>query len=81
MSYARYGEDSQCYVIGTSTHFECLGCRITGEVFPDGKRYGQFLTKKAADMVAHLEEHREQGWVVPQYAIDRLKTEVDFLND
>ncbi len=79
MSYARHGgpdSDSEVYVIRTiGGHIECLGCRISGEPAADGLRYGFFCATDEADMIAHLERHREQGWKVPQRAIDRLRSE------
>lgn len=79
MSYARFdGRESEVYVIATGGGMiECLGCRITGDPSSDGIRYGYFAVNRPEFMLEHLLEHREQGWKVPEYALERLKREVE----
>lgn len=64
MSYARIGFDSDVYVIHSV--FGGMLCYCNGEVGP--------MTRQ--EMVEHLLEHRAEGWVVPQRALDRLYREI-----
>jgi len=68
MSYCRFGDDSDVYVYATfEDTYECCACRLS-------INWGH---KTAADMIAHLEKHRATGHLVPQYAIDRLRGDID----
>lgn len=64
MSYCRIGGDSDVYVIHSV--FGGMVCYCDGEVGPMSRR----------EMVEHLLQHREEGWLVPQRALDRLYREI-----
>lgn len=74
MSYCRWGEDgSSVYVIGAYTNLEkssvylwCVECEREGAV-----------CKTAAEMLQHLQAHRERGDTVPERAFERLREEVE----
>lgn len=77
MSYCRFSEESDVYVIATSDGkkplWECVGCSLTKE------NYGKTVHTRTA-MLCHLSHHKGIGDKVPQRAIDRLKkerTEID----
>lgn len=70
MAYIRLNEEgSQVYVLMTSEHhcLSCLSCSLT----PEGN--GEFLTRTTAEMIGHLERHREAGSLVPDVAFERLR--------
>lgn len=74
MSYCRFGEDSDVYVFENIVgRLECCGC--------DLREHGSFLTKSRTAMLAHLDEHRATGHLVPDYALERLRAELDELGD
>ena len=82
MSYARFGPGSDVYVFATTITdrtgggekrvIECCNCVFVSrdeqgnctEPFP------QFATRKG--ILAHLERHRDAGWLVPDSAITRI---------
>lgn len=66
MSYCRWGEDSDVYVIGEGDCLCCCACGIGISV--------RFKTR--TQMIEHLEQHRKDGDKVPQYAIERLFDEI-----
>ena len=67
MSYARWGSDSNVYVFETCDGvFECCNCDLT----PDNKL---FETPRA--IIAHLNEHRAKGELVPDYTYEQIKEE------
>lgn len=66
MSYCRNnGDDSDVYVIPTERG---LVCYTHNEPFECGH--------DPAAMIAHLEQHRADGYKVPEYAFERLRAEV-----
>ena len=54
---------------------ECCGCGITDAETFRTKGYPAFDTKK--DALEHLYEHRKVGDLVPEYAIDKLKEQIE----
>ena len=67
MAFARFGRDSDVYVYEDSRGgFTCERCPVVGQ---------QFGCPTAAQMVAHLLEHRKTGDRVPEEAIDELKND------
>lgn len=63
MSYARWAEDCNVYVYESAGGgVVCHGCG----------RGRDFHTDDTAQMVAHLEMHRDSGWLVPQDVIDSV---------
>lgn len=66
MSYCRFGEDSDVYLIRSSAGYECM--------LSDGRTGFLVETQKAA--LAALLGLRSDGLKVPQSAIDRLKREI-----
>ncbi len=69
MSYARWGEEgSAVYVFGTGHGIVCMHCKLA----PFEEDYA---VKSPAEMLAHLERHRQKGDVVPERAFERLREE------
>ena len=69
MAYIRLTEEgSQVYVFMSSDHhcLTCLSCSLT----PEGN--GEFLARTTAEMITHLERHKEAGQMVPDVAFERL---------
>lgn len=69
MSYARTGYDSDVYVIMTiSGVLECISCPNLGQ--------GEVWSCSTFDeMIEHLEHHREDGYMVPDAALEQLKAD------
>ncbi len=65
MSYARLGPDSDVYIVSTGDTVTCTWCKL----------HGDFEADRVA-MLEHLKRHVEAGHKVPDYALDRLRTEV-----
>lgn len=69
MSYARWGEDSKVYVYAScGGGIECCGCWLD----EDGNSVN-FQT--SGDMIAHLDEHREKGHLVPNYTYEEIRSD------
>lgn len=71
MSYARFGDDSDVYVIPTESAFdkvnprhECMACRLL-----EGKTFVSYSEEEA---IEHLRQHVIAGHKVPEYAFERL---------
>lgn len=64
MSYCRYSDDSDVYVISSGRYIFTCFCHPT------------FVCKTRQEMLAHLQEHIANGDKVPQRAIDRLNKEI-----
>ena len=76
VSYIRFGEGgSDLYVYSDGEQFHCCGClfktRDTGDAFASAV----FATRE--DILQHLLDHREEGHVVPDAAIERLQAEIE----
>lgn len=72
MSYARFGTDSSVYVfLDVSGYFNCCGCRLAPGVATSTH------APTTAEMLAHLEEHRAAGHLVPDYCLDGLRDDRD----
>lgn len=78
MSYARWGQDgSSVYVyrsivddpVKTPLLFHCCCCTMVQQ------GWCGFYAHSWAEMIAHLEEHRERGDCVPDYVFEALKRE------
>ena len=72
MSYVRFTADgSDVYVFSThyqgSDAIECCGCNIAPSGF--------FYAKTPQEMIEHLMQHRQEGDCVPEFALDRLRSE------
>jgi len=70
VAYIRWTEEgSQVYVIMASDQvcLTCLSCSLS----PEGN--GKFLARTTAEMIAHLEQHKEAGQIVPDVAFERLR--------
>jgi hypothetical protein len=75
MSYARMnGFDSQVYIYHHYMGFiECCGCSLTE---PEGSEdFGFFKANTAREILAHMDEHRAVGDLVPDRAYERIKEE------
>lgn len=72
MSYARFGNDSDVYVIGSKLSNESDGwvcyCWSTGVGFAE---FGRLI-----HLQTHLEWHVSQGQKVPQRCLDRVAKEL-----
>ena len=78
MSYVRFGKDSDVYVYHHYQGFlECCGCILD----PEGEGWSFPSFKTRSEMITHLEEHKKAGHDVPEYAIDRLKEEIETIGD
>jgi hypothetical protein len=64
MSYCRWGEGSDVYVyLDVNGHLCCCGCQLNEGWYYDSTR----------QMLAHLEEHKKAGHLVPEYAAEGLR--------
>lgn len=76
MSYCRLTPDSDVYVYRSSAGYVCHDCTLSGRKFII-EATGEVILTTPAEMIAHLELHREAGDRVPQYAMDELEGECD----
>jgi hypothetical protein len=70
VAYIRWTEEgSHVYVImaGDQLCLTCLRCSLS----PEGN--GEFLARTTVEMIAHLEQHRDAGQIVPDVAFERLR--------
>ena len=65
MSYARRGPDSDVYVFDDGNLIVCEHCSLLGT-----------FESRPAEMLAHLQRHVEADHRVPDYAIERLRGEL-----
>lgn len=73
VSYARFTYDSDVYVFYSVDHmYECCGCCL---------RSTSFCCGTAKEMIEHLEQHRVVGHKVPEYALERLRQDVEEADD
>jgi hypothetical protein len=72
VSYARFGWDnSDVYVfLSVGGHLECCGC-----VLAEYRTSPRFTT--TAEMIQHLDKHRETGHTVPDDCYERLLAEAE----
>ena len=91
MSYSRFGCDgSDVYVFTSSVGLECCGCILQERQWVDDPNWPIFhgylravgeivphVFDSNAGMIAHLEQHREAGHVVPENALERLRDPKD----
>lgn len=88
MSYARFGWDgSDVYVFRSNLGLECCGCLLQQREWVRDKSrvIGGYLKAVGeivphtfdtpAEMLTHLDLHREKGHTVPQDCIDQLRSE------
>lgn len=66
MSYARWENGSNVYIIGTDRGLECVLCRLLPE----------FVTRSRSAMLEHLKLHRQSGDGVPSCADVKLMSEI-----
>lgn len=71
MSYATLNDRSNVYVLksASSGQLECIGCALATSS-------SIVRCETPAHMMAHLEEHRKHGQMVPRAAIARLTREM-----
>lgn len=82
MSYCRFGWDgSNVYVYETTDgKIECCCCALCLSPRPENLLGVEcFIADSPAEMIAHLEKHREARHNVPQYAIAELRRASRFL--
>lgn len=84
MSYCRFGEGDVYVYLSVDHHLECCGCILQDREFvedensPVGfylKSIGKIIETnfyKTADMIKHLEIHKESGHYVPDFCIEDL---------
>ena len=92
MSYARFGWDgSDVYIFATRDRdgidcIECCSCslRKVDEPYTDmfGHEFSYFFASFFAytpqDMIDHLNEHAEQGDIVPDETFERIREDYEF---
>ena len=81
MSYARWGlEQSDVYVYPSGGgDIVCCGCTFE----PEGENEvpGNFTARGPKEMLEHLLKHIERGDVVPESALERLRREIQELEE
>lgn len=80
MSYARKGEDSDVYVVGTGYGIECVNCFLKPRYkFGTGMcdMHLSTVCQTPDHMLTHLAKHRSRGHKVPESAMKRLQLEAD----
>lgn len=71
MSFARWSEDSDVYVIlHTGGYLACYWC-------DEAPRAACWAAATTAEMIAHLERHRVRGDLVPEHTFEQLRAEAD----
>lgn len=79
MSYARFSEYSDVYVISTIQNstgkqiFECCACLLLED--EDGP--GGFIAYSVEEMINHLYKHIRNGHLVPAECFDKLNQETE----
>ena len=76
MSYCRWGEESDVYVIDTGRgYLECMACAIDSTPTDiEGTAANQFILR--SDAIKHLRLHLAWGHKVPPHALERLEGEL-----
>lgn len=69
MSYVRFSEVSDVYVIGGVGYYECCSCSMEPVAY-------NFHCSKASEMIDHLREHQRTGGMVPDNPFVRLRGEI-----
>jgi len=73
MSYCRFGEDSDIYLYPhVYGDYICCACRLRGT-------FGSTVLITLAEVLEHLQAHRDVGHKVPEYAFERIRTEIEEL--
>ena len=77
VAYARFGSDSDVYIFSTGGELMCQDCSLN----PEGTYV--FMAKTTADMLVHLDDHREAGHkvsadLVPSLLADQAEHDVAF---
>lgn len=72
MSYSRFSEADVYVFPTTSGDLECCGCWL-----PDVK--GSFQTRSIDAMAEHLEAHRQAGHDVPDWVMDGIRADEEWL--
>jgi hypothetical protein len=75
--FGKKRDRSDVYVFGDGYKIECVGCRLQ----PEGEWYASFYATSRAEMVKHLQQHRQVGQKVPWHATRRLKREIRKIGD
>ncbi len=72
MSYCRFGEDSDLYIIGLGEgKYNCCGCYLMNIQIE--KHKDDIMTKK--EILNHIALHEEWGDKIPDYAKKRIEGE------
>lgn len=53
----------------------------TPELYQDFDMYGSLQFNTRSEALAHLQQHRDAGHKVPEYAFERMKKEIDELGE
>lgn len=70
MAYARFSKDSDVYVfLNVGGFLDCCGCSL----HKNAKFYS------VEELLQHLEVHKQGGDKVPEYCIERLKEDKNFI--
>ena len=78
MSYCRFSLKSDVYMFHhCDGYIECCACHLHQQqqlTYP-------IIFYKRSEALAHLQEHIDNGYTVPDYAIKRLETEIEKIGD
>lgn len=74
MAYARFGSESDLYVLEDARGFLCcMRCALSD--------VRETRTTSRSEMIEHMEAHRRAGHKVPDYAFQDLKAEITASGD
>lgn len=79
MSYARMGNDSDIYVILSGYGYICYNCKLQREFKNVPGIHRDFVTEDVEKMTLHVVGHKAKGHMVPDYCINRLLSEIEWL--
>lgn len=65
MSYCRFGEADVYVFFSAQGHLECCGCSLSSD----------WSYHSTADMLAHLQAHRDAGDQVPRWVDEALRAD------
>jgi len=72
VSYCRFGDDSDVYLMRTGSGWWCCGCALA-----DTPKQLEVSLKTRQQVLDHLDKHILRGSKVPQHAVDRLHREIE----
>jgi len=82
MSYCRWAENCNIYLILTGEGLQCTGCCRYRDLIDNAPEWGgSFVTKTRSEMIRHLNYHKRCGDKFPSYVIEDLKREIEESGD